>query len=133
MATSTPATIEFHRKCKPSDSRPLKRGRLREGGSRRMLTQAASAAAGSPINSPAGFTPSSTSQRIRNAENRMLNAGNEFLSFQTLAFDGSGELSNQAVDFGAARPSIRSDIPLKRRFMPKKSPSTHAESEGHRE
>ena len=43
------------------------------------------------------------------------------------------ELANQALDLGAARPSIKSDIPLKSRLMPKKSPSTQAESEGHRE
>jgi len=73
-----PSHIEFRRKCQPSDNRPIKRGRVREGGNRRMLTQAASAAAGSPIKSPAGFTPSSTSQTIKNAENRILKAAASF-------------------------------------------------------
>jgi hypothetical protein len=39
----------------------------------------------------------------------------------------------QAADLGAAKPSIRSDIPLKIELIPKKSPSTQAESDGHRE
>jgi hypothetical protein len=43
------------------------------------------------------------------------------------------EPATQAADLGAARPSMRSDIPLKSKFMPKKSPSTQAESDGHRE
>ena len=56
-----------------------------------MLTQAASAAAGSPIKSPAGFTPSSTSQTIKNAENRILKAAASFFKRLTpgkLTFPG---------------------------------------------
>jgi hypothetical protein len=63
MATSTPATSEPHREWTQKKSDPTGEIYPQAGGASFILSQAASAADGSPIITPASFPPSSISQK----------------------------------------------------------------------